>query len=206
MSTLLFHSSPGTVLGTAAYMSPEQARGVNVDERTDIWGLGVVLYEMASGRPPFTGETATDVVVAIVEKDQPPISQHVEGVPPELERIVKKALRKDRNERYQIVKELAIDLRSLRRELEVNSMLERSISPGVGLGSEYARASTGRDRIIETKELKQARTTIEPARSRSRTWLLASAAVVILALAFTSCARAVKQECACLSKGSKSQN
>ena len=121
MSTLLFNSSPGTVIGTAAYMSPEQARGVSVDERTDIWGLGVVLYEMASGRPPFTGETATDVVVAIVEKDQPPISQHVEGVPPELERIVKKALRKDRNERYQIVKELAIDLRSLRRELEVNS-------------------------------------------------------------------------------------
>jgi serine/threonine protein kinase len=115
MSTLLFDSSPGTVIGTAAYMSPEQARGVGVDERTDVWGLGVVLYEMASGRPPFTGETATDVVVAIVEKDQPPISQFVAGTPPELERIVKKALRKDRNERYQIVKEMAIDLRSLRR-------------------------------------------------------------------------------------------
>ena len=86
-----------------------------------------MLYEMASGRPPFTGETPTDVVVAIVEREQPPISQHVEGAPPELERIVKKALRKDRNERYQIVKELAIDLRSLRRELEINSMLERSI-------------------------------------------------------------------------------
>ena len=182
MSTLLFNSSPGTVIGTAAYMSPEQARGVGVDERTDIWGLGVVLYEMASGRAPFTGETATDVVVAIVEKDQPPISQHVEGVPPELERIVKKALRKDRNERYQIVKELAIDLRSLRRELEVNSGLERSIAPGVGSGSEYARASTGRDRIVETKELQQARTTIEPARSRSRTWIVAAAAAVILAV------------------------
>src|ERR1051325_6171919 len=130
MSTLLFDSSPGTVISTAAYMSPEQARGVGVDERTDVWGLGVVLYEMASGRPPFTGETATDVVVAIVEKEQLPISQFVEGTPPELERIVKKALRKDRNERYQIVKEMAIDLRSLRRELEVNSMLDRSIAPG----------------------------------------------------------------------------
>src|SRR5690242_9583647 len=119
MSTLLFDSSPGTVIGTAAYMSPEQARGVGVDERTDVWGLGVVLYEMASGRPPFTGETPTDVVVAIVEKEQLPISQFVEGTPPELERIVKKALRKDRNERYQSLKEMAIDLRSLRREHEV---------------------------------------------------------------------------------------
>src|SRR5215510_11764604 len=155
MSTLLFESSPGTVIGTAAYMSPEQARGVSVDERTDVWGLGVVLYEMASGRPPFTGETATDVVVAIVEKEQLPISQFVEGTPPELERIVKKALRKDRNERYQIVKEMAIDLRSLRRELEMNSMLERSISPGTGAGSEYARASTSRDRKVETDEWKQ---------------------------------------------------
>src|SRR6185369_4176196 len=130
MSTLLFDSSPGTVIGTAAYMSPEQARGVDVDERTDVWGLGVVLYEMASGRAPFTGETATDVVVAIVERDQLPISQFVEGTPPELERIVRKALRKDRNERYQIVKEMAIDLRSVRRELEMNSMLDRSMSSG----------------------------------------------------------------------------
>ena len=178
MSTLLFDSSPGTVIGTAAYMSPEQARGVGVDERTDVWGLGVVLYEMASGRPPFTGETATDVVVAIVEKEQLPISQFVEGTPPELERIVRKALRKDRNERYQIVKEMAIDLRSLRRELEVDSMLERSISPG----SDYARASTSRDRKVETSELQQARTTIHKPTS-SRTWIaLAALAVIVLAL------------------------
>src|SRR5215217_2193005 len=181
MPTLLFHSTPGVVIGTAAYMSPEQARGVAVDERTDIWGLGVVLYEMASGRAPFTGETPTDVVVAIVERDQPPISQHVEGAPPELERIVKKALRKDRNERYQIVKELAIDLRSLRRELEMNSMLERSIMPPTG-GSDDARAST-RDRKVETDELKQARTTIyKPARSRA--WIgLAALSAIVLALA-----------------------
>src|SRR5215216_1618007 len=181
MPTLLVNSTPGVVIGTAAYMSPEQARGIAVDERTDIWGLGVVLYEMASGRAPFTGETPTDVVVAIVERDQPPISQHVEGAPPELERIVKKALRKDRNERYQIVKELAIDLRSLRRELEMNSMLERSIMPATG-GSDDARAST-RDRKVETDELKQARTTIyKPARSRA--WIgLAALSAIVLALA-----------------------
>ena len=183
MSTLLFNSSPGTVIGTAAYLSPEQARGVTVDERTDIWGLGVVLYEMASGRPPFTGETPTDVVVAIVEREQPPISQFVEDTPPELERIVKKALRKDRNERYQIVKELAIDLRSLRRELELNSALERSIAPA-GTGSEYARAATGRERIVKTNELQQARTTIEkPVQMSNRTWIaLAAAAALILAM------------------------
>src|SRR5215204_1651892 len=187
MPTLLFHSTPGVVIGTAAYMSPEQARGVAVDERTDIWGLGVVLYEMSSGRAPFSGETPTDVVVAIVERDQPPISQHVEGAPPELERIVRKALRKDRNERYQIVKEMAIDLRSLRKELEVNSMLERSIVPGTGssASSEYARASTGRDRNVKTNELQQARTTIhEPGGMSSRAWIgLAALAAIVLALA-----------------------
>src|SRR5215204_477399 len=187
MPTLLFHSTPGVVIGTAAYMSPEQARGVAVDERTDIWGLGVVLYEMASGSAPFTGETPTDVVVAIVERDQPPISQHVEGAPPELERIVRKALRKDRNERYQIVKEMAIDLRSLRKELEKTSMLEHSILPGRGssASSEYARASTGRDRNVKTNELQQARTTIhEPGGMSSRAWIgLAALAAIVLALA-----------------------
>ena len=184
MPTLLFHSSPGVVIGTAAYMSPEQARGVAVDERTDIWGLGVVLYEMASGRAPFTGETPTDVVVAIVERQQPAISEHVEGTPPELERIVKKALRKDRNERYQIVKEMAIDLRSLRKELEKSSMLEHSISPGMGssASSEYARASSGRDRKVETNELKQQPTALlEPVRPSNRTWIIWLGGALLLA-------------------------
>ncbi|HET6975908.1 MAG TPA: protein kinase [Pyrinomonadaceae bacterium] len=183
MSTLLFNSSPGTVIGTAAYMSPEQARGVAVDERTDIWGLGVVLYELASGRVPFTGETPTDVVVAIVEREQPPISEHVDGAPPELERIVRKALRKDKNERYQIVKELAIDLRSLRKELEKNSMLERSILPGTGssASSEYARASSSRDRKAETDELKQLRTDfIESLFPRRPGWMFMVVGILVL--------------------------
>lgn len=184
MSTLLFQSSPGTVIGTAAYMSPEQARGVAVDERTDIWGLGVVLYEMASGTAPFTGETATDVVVAIVEREPPPISQHVDGIPAELERIVKKALRKDRNERYQIVKELAIDLRSLRRELEINSLLERSISP-TNSGSEYARASIGPKKVVDTNELKAARTVVhQPVRQNTRVWIAIAAAAIMALVAF----------------------
>lgn len=177
MSTLLFDSTPGTVMGTAAYMSPEQARGVAVDERTDIWGLGVVLYEMASGTPPFVGETPTDVVVAIVEKDQPPISRHVENTPPELERIVKKALRKDRNERYQIVKEMAIDLRSLRRELEIDS-LERSLAPGMATAATTARR-------VDTNELKAAPTTIQkPSRGSAYMWIAVACVALAVAIGF----------------------
>ena len=183
MSTLLFNSSPGTVIGTAAYMSPEQARGIAVDERTDIWGLGVVLYEMASGNAPFTGETPTDVVVAIVEREQPPISRHVDGTPPELERIVRKALRKDRNERYQIVKELAIDLRSLRRELELNSLLERSVAPGTGTGANTIAGDGVRP--VDTNELKAARTVVhQPVSPSNRNWIaLGAVAVLFIALA-----------------------
>ena len=135
MSTLLVNSSPGTVMGTAAYMSPEQARGVPVDERTDIWSLGVVLYEMVSGHPPFTGQTPTDVVVAIVERDPPSLSQYLPGTPAELERIVRKALRKDTEQRYQIVKEMAIDLRSIRKELEIDSQLDRPTAPAFSGGA-----------------------------------------------------------------------
>jgi serine/threonine protein kinase/Tol biopolymer transport system component len=127
MSTLLGHSTPGMVMGTVAYMSPEQARGIPVDARTDIWSVAVVLYEMVTGRTPFGGDTPTDVIVSIIDKEQPPINQYLETAPPELERIVRKALRKDRDERYQLAKELAIDLRTLRREQQLD--LGRSVAP-----------------------------------------------------------------------------
>jgi serine/threonine protein kinase len=191
LSTLLVNSSPGTVMGTAAYMSPEQARGVSVDERTDIWSLGVVLYEMVSGRPPFVGQTPTDVVVAIVEKEPATISHYLAAAPPELERIVRKALRKDTSERYQIVKEMAIDLRSLRKDLELDSQLDRSIAPAAtggaatASGSEFVGASTGKDRAIDTDQLEASRPTTVGLRSRSSRWptRLGVAAVLLVIIA-----------------------
>lgn len=108
---------PGLVMGTAAYMSPEQIRGKKVDARTDIWSLGIVLYEMITGRVPFTGETNSDTLAAILKNEPSPFSDSVAGVPPALEHIVKKALGKDCEERYQVVKDLFLDLKILQTEL-----------------------------------------------------------------------------------------
>ena len=125
----LVQTDAGLVLGTSQYMSPEQARGKPVDERTDIWSLGVVLYEMATGRAPFSGETKTDVIVAIAKSEPPALARFVPKAPPELEWIVLKALRKDVDERYQTVKELESDLKKLKQRIEFQSELERSMAP-----------------------------------------------------------------------------
>jgi serine/threonine protein kinase/DNA-binding beta-propeller fold protein YncE len=122
----MVQTEPGVVLGTTVYMSPEQARGLDIDTRTDIWSLGVVLYEMIAGRAPFKGPTASDTNAAILKTDPPMLSQKVPHTPAELERIVKKALQKDREERYQNIKDLLLDLKSLKRELDVTSAIERT--------------------------------------------------------------------------------
>jgi len=111
-------TDPGTVMGTAQYMSPEQARGLEVDARTDIFSLGVTLYEMIAGRASFEGATRTEVLVAILEREPAPLSPYAPAIPAELERIITKALVKDREERYQTVEDLLIDLKRLKQRLE----------------------------------------------------------------------------------------
>jgi serine/threonine protein kinase/tetratricopeptide (TPR) repeat protein len=126
----LVKTNPGMVVGTVQYMSPEQARGAEVDARTDIWSLGVLLYELIAGCLPFAGSAKSEILAAILnEKEPPPLARFAREVPPELERIVDKAIRKDREERYQVIRDMLLDLRSLKHQLEFEAELERSIAP-----------------------------------------------------------------------------
>jgi serine/threonine protein kinase len=122
-------TEPGIVMGTFAYMSPEQACGRDIDNRSDVFSLGVILFEMISGTAPFRGSSAAEIVAAILHRDAPPLARYARDVPVELERIAAKTLAKSRDERYQTVKDLLIDLRNLKLELEFTAKLKRAAHP-----------------------------------------------------------------------------
>jgi TolB-like protein/Tfp pilus assembly protein PilF len=124
---LLVETNLGSVLGTVRYMSPEQARGGHVDKSTDLWSLGVVLYEMITGHGPFSGETPQEVMSAILEKEPPPLTRYIARAPAELQQIISKTLRKDPAQRYRSAHELLHALKELRRKLEFR--LQRAAAP-----------------------------------------------------------------------------
>ncbi|HEU5458873.1 MAG TPA: protein kinase, partial [Pyrinomonadaceae bacterium] len=117
-------TSPGAIMGTSGYMSPEQAQGETIDARSDIFSLGVVLYEMVAGEPPFKGKTDSHTRVSIIDHEPVPLLQHVPNVPRQLERIVAKALAKDRLKRYQTITDFKLDLEQLRDELHTSDSFE----------------------------------------------------------------------------------
>ena len=181
-TALLVRTMPGTVVGTINYMSPEQAQGSHVDERTDLWSTGVVLYEMVAGRMPFAGVTSSHTVVDILEKEPQPLASFgARDVPPELQRIVSKSLAKNADERYQTAKDMLIDLRNLKRRLELDVEIERSISPDWGTQS----ATTGKNVIPATESTEAGRSTVEPSESTRvhRRKLFAATAVMLVLVA-----------------------
>ncbi|MDQ3820755.1 MAG: DPP IV N-terminal domain-containing protein, partial [Acidobacteriota bacterium] len=185
------NTAPGMVMGTAAYMSPEQARGEEVDARADIWSLGCVLYEMLTGRVPFEGTTTSHVIVNILEKEPQWTLASAVGAPAELEWIVRKALRKDRDERYQTAKELFGDLRSLKQRIEFQAELERSQSPeanvshpGAGGKKEFATGSvkaTAETGEVYPSPLTETKTLAGKLKSNKRAMALTLGALVLIA-------------------------
>jgi serine/threonine protein kinase/Tol biopolymer transport system component len=164
-------TDPGMIMGTASYMSPEQTHGSEVDGRSDIFSLGIVLYEMVTGHKPFQGETISHTIVAILEREPAPLSQYAPEAPPELQQIVWKALRKNPAERYQTMDEMLSELRELREEVTFRARQEMHLSnSGASAGAARRNvAAQGRPRH---------------GWGRAALWALALSVVVFSALAF----------------------
>lgn len=191
---------PGLVMGTAAYMSPEQARGMHVDERTDIWALGVVIFEMLTGRRPFNGDTTADILVSVLTKEPEPLVSIFQEVPPDLIRLVEKALRKDASERYRSAVEMRSELEEIGRTLLASGgpIVSRSaglISDGTqtkAIPTAEPRSQTaqpdGETRFAhggETDPSGEVRTDeATPVTRTSWKWPLAAAAILIASVSF----------------------
>jgi eukaryotic-like serine/threonine-protein kinase len=176
----IVQTQPGVIVGTTAYMSPEQTRAVEIDTRTDIWSLGVLLYEMIAGRTPFRGETASDTSAAILKSEPTPLYEILPDIPFELERIVRKALQKDREERYQVVKDFELDLKALKRSLDLGTTLEPSLSSRaqMSLGGVRTTGSQAAPRHSTTVGIE----TSADRRSPTRPTMLIAGLVVVLSV------------------------
>ena len=196
-------TSPGVVMGTVSYMSPEQARGLTVDARTDIFSFGVVLYEMTAGRVPFEGTSFGDVISGILGKKPVPIARYSPDVPAELERIIAKALAKDREERYQSIKELLIDLKRLKQRLDVEAEIEHSAPPDWARDPVMGRsgeARSGSDQTITLGASSQSVRTTSSAEylvseikrhKKATFFVLAAAVIAAVAITFVSTRRPI---------------
>jgi len=182
------NTNPGAILGTSGYMSPEQAQGAAIDVRTDIFSIGVVLYEMIAGRAPFSGPTDSHVRVSIIDQDPPPLTHKASQVPRQLERIVSKALAKDRSKRYQTITDLKLDLEQLREELtrsadprdDIESAADTQLTRS-GLGRSTARRTLpGETATIDATTTAAAPIAAGVSRYKTAVLILAVAAIVAL--------------------------
>lgn len=177
----LFKTEPGMVMGTVAYMSPEQARGVKIDGRTDIWSLGVIIYEMATAHLPFSGETQTDTLVAILNKPTPMLEDFVKEAPTELNRIIDKALAKIADARYQAIEDLAADLKAFKSRLEFEAEMERS--QGAQVTNDGKLENTTRIMpAVTDEEQSLADPDRRPASRKSRPLVITIAALLVFAV------------------------
>ena len=185
-------TTPGAIVGTVPYMSPEQVRGQSVDVRSDIFSFGSVLYETITGRQPFAAENAASTLSAILTREPPMLARYSREIPQELERIVTKALRKDIEQRYQTFKDLLIDLKSLRQRLVFEAELERSVRPDpiavatLATAVEQTTVETASEQAVQTKDVTPASTTtrVNYLTSRKKRHKFASGGLVLILVAF----------------------
>ncbi len=172
-------TAKGVIMGTVNYMSPEQAKGEMVDERTDIFSVGVLVYEMIAGRAPFEADSVSETLANLIKVEPPPLSRYAANVQNEMQRIVSKALRKNKDERYQTMKGLLADLKDLRRNLEFDERLERSVSSS-GEDTVIIPASTTGDTIVHTARTDQ---NFTGQIRQNRPFLILAAAVLLIVVA-----------------------
>jgi eukaryotic-like serine/threonine-protein kinase len=169
-------TEPGQVMGTPHYMSPEQARGVGIDARSDIFSLGVVLYEMIAGRPPFAGATPTDLIIAIVQEEPAALSRYAPEIPSEMEQVVSRALCKDQEGRYQTARELLLDLKGLKQRLEIESELKRTGDAAAPVITDLSK------RIYAAVGRPKGEPTAQPVMRQAWRWGASASAAAVIAL------------------------